>query len=92
MPPVSSLNINISNPDIMSGFSDEASTKAGKTIAGLRLANKSISFLNLNKPFSGLLSKSTPSYLGPPTAPNNTASASIVSANVSSVRGVPYLS
>ena len=92
IPPVSSLNIRISSPDIISGLSDDASTKAGKTTAGLKLANKSISFLNFNKPFSGLFSKSTPSYFGLPTAPNNTASASIVSTSVSSVKGVPYLS
>ena len=82
----------MSKPDIISGFNDEASTRAGKTIAGLRFANKSISFLNLSKPFSGLFSNSTPSYLGPPTAPNSIASASKESARVSSDKGVPNLS
>ena len=92
MPPVSSLTIKISKPEIISGFNDDASTRAGKTMAGLKFANKSISFLNFNKPFSGLFSNSTPSYFGPPTAPNNIASAFIESASVSSERGVPYLS
>ena len=53
-------------------------------MAGLRLANKSISFLNLRRPFSGLLSNSTPSYFGLPTAPNKIASASTASDKVSS--------
>ena len=82
----------MSRPEIILDLREEASTRAGNTMAGLRLANKSISFLNLRRPFSGLFSNSTPSYFGLPTAPNKIASASIASANVSSERGVPYLS
>ena len=74
IPPVNSLTIIISRPSIISFFNADASTRAGKHIAGRRLANKSKSFLNLKRPASGLFSYSTFSHFGPPTAPKRTAS------------------
>ena len=59
-----------SNPLTRSDFKDDESERASKTTAGLRLANRSRSFLNLSKAASGLLSLSTLSHLAPPTAPN----------------------
>ena len=55
----------------MSGFNEEASAKELKTFAGLMLAYSSNSFLNFNRPLSGLKSNGKFSYLGSPTAPNN---------------------
>ena len=64
----------MSRPSIISLFNAEASTNAGKHKAGLRLANKSKSFLSLKSPASGLFSYSILSHFGPPTAPNKTTS------------------
>ena len=47
---------------------------ASKTIAGLKLANKSNSFLIFNRPLSGLFSKLQTLPFGPPTAPRRIAS------------------
>ena len=57
-------------------FNDEKSAKASKHCAGRKFENKSISLRNLNRPRSGFTEKSKSSYLGPPTAPNKTASTS----------------
>ena len=64
----------ISNPDTISGLSVDASTNCLKQIAGLKLANNFNSFLNFNNALSGFFENSTLSHLGPPTAPNITAS------------------
>ena len=66
----------MSRPEIISGFNEEAWTSCLKQIAGRKFAKSFNSFLNFNKPLSGLLENSRPSYLGPPTAPNITASLS----------------
>ena len=47
---------------------------ASNTMAGLKFAYKSSSFLILSKPLSGLISKSRVSHFGPPTAPRSIAS------------------
>ena len=52
----------------------DASTSCLKQIAGLKLANSFNSFLNFNNALSGFFENSTLSHLGPPTAPNITAS------------------
>ena len=75
-PEVSSRTIIISSPDTNSFFNDEKSAKASKHWAGRKFENKSISLRNLNRPRSGFTEKSKSSYLGPPTAPNKTASTS----------------
>ena len=58
-------------------------------MTGLILTNKSNFFRILNIADSGLISKSTESHLGPPTAPNKIASTSSQTDMVSSGRGVP---
>ena len=77
----------MSNPKIISGFKDEASTNCSKQIAGLRFANNFSSFLNFSKALSGLLENSRLSYFGPPTAPKITASLSNALKKTSSVIG-----
>ena len=66
----------MSKPDIISGLSEDASTNCLKQIAGLKFANNFNSFLSFNKALSGFLENSRSSHLGPPTAPNITASLS----------------
>ena len=92
IPLVNSRTIIISNPATSSFFNDEKSAKASKHCAGLKLENKSNSFLSLRSPRSGLTLKSKLSYFGPPTAPSNTASTFRALATVSSVIGTPNLS
>ncbi len=79
----------MSSPRTSSGLSEELSTSASNTLAGRRLANSSSSLRSRNRPRSGLFSNARTSYLGPPTAPNSTASASSALAMTSSVMGVP---
>ena len=64
----------ISNPDTISGFKVDESTSCLKQIAGLKLANNFNSFLNLSNALSGFFENSKLSHLGPPQAPNITAS------------------
>ena len=92
IPLVSSRRINRSSDSITSGFSVEEFTKELKTIAGLKFANKSISFLILSNPRSGLISKLSLSHFSPPTAPSKTASTFFAFCIVSSVIGSPYSS
>ena len=70
----------------------DALASAGITVAGRRLANRSISFLSFSNPASGRCWRSTLSHFGPPTAPNSTASTLIALASVSSVSDVPWVS
>ena len=88
-PPHNSRKINISRPDITSGFSVEALMSGSNTNAGRRIANKSNSFRSVSSPRSGFNSKGKLSYFGLPTAPNNIASLAIESESVSSVSGTP---
>ena len=74
MPPVSSRTIIISNPETISGFRVEESTSCSKQIAGLKFANRFSSFLNFKRALSGFFENSNLSHLGPPHAPNITAS------------------
>ena len=64
----------MSNPETISGLSVDASTNCSKQIAGLKFAKSFNSFLNFNNALSGFFENSTLSHLGPPTAPNITAS------------------
>ena len=89
IPPVNSRTINMSRPETTSCFKLDASAKASKTIAGLKFANNPSSFLIARSPASGRISKSTLSHLGPPTAPNKTASACLAFSMVSDLRGSP---
>src|SRR5882672_110624 len=75
-----------------SGRSVDASLSASKQMAGRRLANSSKSLRSRKRPRSGFLSKGLLSHLGPPTAPNSTASAACASLIVSSVTGTPSAS
>ena len=61
-------------------------------MAGLKLANKSSSFLIFNRPLSGRILKSKSSHFGPPTAPNKIASDFFAVNKVFSVIGIPYSS
>ena len=63
----------MSKPETSSDFKDDASTIDSKHKAGLKLANRSISFLILKSPCSGLKEKSRLSHFSPPTAPSKTA-------------------
>src|SRR5260370_4310362 len=81
-----------SRPLTISGFRELASTSASNTLAGRRLANRSISLRSRRSPRSGFLLKSAVSHFGPPTEPNNTASASSALFMVSSLSGTPCLS
>ena len=92
IPLVSSLMIIISRSDIISSFRLDAETKASKTIAGLKFANKSSSFLIFSKPLSGLLMKSNFSHFGPPTAPKSIASDFFARFRTLFVIGSPYSS
>ena len=92
IPPVSSLIINISKLLIISGFKLDDSINESNTIAGLKLAKRSSSFLILRRPLSGLFSKGSFSHFGPPTAPKRIASVLVIFSNVFSERGVSFLS
>ena len=72
----------------MSGFKEDELIRESNTIAGLKLANKSSSFLIFNKPRSGLNSKGSFSHLGPPTAPSIIASDLFIFSRVLSCSGV----
>ena len=91
-PLVSSRMIMMSRPLTISGLSDEASTSASNTLAGRRLAKRSISLRRRSRPRSGFLLKSAVSHFGPPTEPNSTASASRAFFMASSLSGTPCLS
>ena len=82
----------ISRPLTISSFKEDADSKASKTIAGLKFANNSNSFLRPSKPASGLLFLSTSSHLEPPTAPNKIASASLAFSKTAGVSGSPLTS
>ena len=73
-PPVSSLIIIMSTPSITEGFSELELSRLLKTFTGLMFANKPRNFLKPNIASSGLCWARGSSHLGPPTAPNNTAS------------------
>ena len=64
----------ISNPETISGLRVEESTSCLKQIAGLKLANNFSSFLSFQRALSGFFENSKLSHLGPPQAPNITAS------------------
>src|SRR6266851_616504 len=84
--------IMISRPLTISGLSELASIRASNTLAGRRLAKRSISLRRRRSPRSGFLLNSTLSHLGPPTEPNSTASASSAVFMASSESGTPCLS
>src|SRR5689334_7878135 len=84
--------IMMSRPLTISGLSELASTSASNTLAGRRLAKRSISLRRRSSPRSGFLLNSTLSHFGPPTEPNRTASAASASFMVSSLIGTPCLS
>ena len=84
-----SLIIIKSRPFIISDFNEEEEARESKTIAGLKLANKSSSFLILRSPLSGLLSKVRPSHCGPPTAPKSIASETLSLSRTLFVNGSP---
>src|SRR5258708_22671419 len=84
--------IMMSSPLTISGLSELASISASNTLAGRRLAKRSISLRRRNRPRSGFLSKATVSHFGPPTEPNSTASASSAVFMASSESGTPCLS
>ena len=77
---------------MISGFKLEALANCGYSLATRKLANKPSSLRIFNRPRSGRMLRSMPSHLGPPTAPNNTASAARAFCNVSSGKGTPALS
>src|SRR5262245_26063352 len=84
--------IMMSRPLTISGLSELASIRASNTLAGRRLANRSISLRSRSRPRSGFLLKSAVSHFGPPTEPNSTASASSAVFIVASLSGTPCLS
>src|SRR6266446_3005743 len=84
--------IRMSSPDTTSGLSVEASFSASKQIAGRKFANSSRSLRRRRSPRSGFLSKELLSHLGPPTAPNRTASAACARFIVASVTATPSAS
>ena len=84
--------IKISRFFIISVFSFDDSARASKTIACLKFANKSNSFLIFKSPLSGLFLKSRLSHFGPPTAPNRIASEWLIFLRVSFVSGESYSS
>src|SRR6201996_7607145 len=82
----------MSRPETISGLSVLASFNASKHSAGRKFAKSSRSLRRRSKPRSGFCAKGSLSHLGPPTAPNNTASAFLALAIVSSGSGVPSVS
>src|SRR4029077_17473656 len=84
--------IMMSRPLTISGLSELASISASNTLAGRRLAKRSISLRRRRSPRSGFLLNSTLSHFGPPTEPNRTASASSAVFMASSESGTPCLS
>ena len=64
----------MSKPETISGLRVDESTNCLKQIAGLKFANSFNSFLSFNKALSGFFENSRLSHLGPPHAPNITAS------------------
>ena len=64
----------MSKPETISGLSVEDSTNCSKQIAGLKFANNFNSFLSFKSALSGFFENSKLSHLGPPQAPNITAS------------------
>src|SRR6266446_592685 len=84
--------IRMSSPDTTSGLSVEASFSASKQIAGRKFANSSRSLRRRRSPRSGFLSKELLSHLGPPTAPNRTASAACAKRIVASLTATPSAS
>src|ERR1700730_6643533 len=84
--------IMMSRPLTISGLSELASISASNTLAGRRLAKRSISLRRRSKPRSGFLLNSTLSHFGPPTEPNSTASASSAVFMAASESGTPCLS
>src|SRR5882757_3270870 len=81
-----------SRPLTISGLSELASISASNTLAGRRLAKRSISLRRRRSPRSGFLLNSTLSHFGPPTEPNSTASASSAVFMAASESGTPCLS
>ena len=79
----------MSKPDTSSALSEDASASASKQSAGRRLANRPSSLRRRSKPCSGLRWKGLLSHLGPPTAPNITASLAFALAITASGIAVP---
>src|SRR5262245_15267125 len=82
----------MSVPSTTSRLSGEASMSMGKQRAGRRLAKRSSSLRSARSPRSGLRSCGAWSHLGPPTAPNTMAWASLHSASVAGGSGAPVAS
>ena len=82
----------MSRPDTRSALSEDASASASKQSAGRRLANRPSSLRRRSKPCSGLRWKGLLSHLGPPTAPNITASLAFALAMTASGIAVPSAS
>ena len=82
----------MSSPSTSSRLSEEASARAGKTIAGRRLANRSSSLRSARSPRSGLAAKGRLSHCGPPTAPNMTVPMALAFSSVGGASGTPCAS
>ena len=92
MSPVSSRTIRMSRPSITSGFSVEAASRPGNTVAGRKLANSPSSWRNRSSPCSGRLARGAVSNRGSPTAPNSIASADRAAASVRGGSGSSFAS
>ena len=82
----------MSSPSTSSRLSEEASARAGKTIAGRRLANRSSSLRSASRPRSGFTANGRASYCGPPTAPNITVPIALAFSSVAGASGTPCTS